>query len=129
MASIDFGMPVLIVDDYKTMLRIIGNLLKQLGFQNIEEASDGNQALKKLRDKRYGLVISDWNMRPMMGMELLRQVRSDAHLDEVPFVMIAAENKAENAKAARRAGANAYLVKPFNAVTLKTNLTSVIGSF
>ncbi|MEE8228139.1 MAG: response regulator [Kiloniellales bacterium] len=129
MASIDFGMPVLIVDDYKTMLRIIRNLLKQLGFQNIEEASDGNQALKKLRDKRYGLVISDWNMRPMMGMELLRQVRSDAHLDEVPFVMIAAENKAENAKAARRAGANAYLVKPFNAVTLKTNLTSVIGSF
>lgn len=129
MASIDFGMPVLIVDDYKTMLRIIRNLLKQLGFQNIEEASDGNQALKKLRDKRYGLVISDWNMRPMMGMELLRQVRADAHLDEVPFVMIAAENKAENAKAARRAGANAYLVKPFNAVTLKTNLTSVIGSF
>jgi two-component system chemotaxis response regulator CheY len=129
MASIDFGMPVLIVDDYKTMLRIIRNLLKQLGFQNIEEASDGNQALKKLRDKRYGLVISDWNMRPMMGMELLRQVRSDTHLDEVPFVMIAAENKAENAKAARRAGANAYLVKPFNAVTLKTNLTSVIGSF
>ena len=129
MASIDFGMPVLIVDDYKTMLRIIRNLLKQLGFQNIEEASDGNQALKKLRDKRYGLVISDWNMRPMTGMELLRQVRSDAHLNEVPFVMIAAENKAENAKAARRAGANAYLVKPFNAVTLKTNLTSVIGSF
>ncbi len=129
MASIDFGMPVLIVDDYKTMLRIIRNLLKQLGFQNIEEASDGDQALKKLRDKRYGLVISDWNMRPMMGMELLRQVRSDAHLDEIPFVMIAAENKAENAKAARRAGANAYLVKPFNAVTLKTNLTSVIGSF
>jgi two-component system chemotaxis response regulator CheY len=129
MASIDFGMPVLIVDDYKTMLRIIRNLLKQLGFENIEEASDGNQALKKLRDTRYGLVISDWNMRPMMGMELLRQVRSDAHLDEVPFVMIAAENKAENANAARRAGANAYLVKPFNAVTLKTNLTSVIGSF
>ena len=129
MASIDLGMPVLIVDDYKTMLRIIRNLLKQLGFENIEEASDGIQALKKLRDKRYGLVISDWNMRPMMGMELLRQVRSDAHLDEVPFVMIAAENKAENAKAARRAGANAYLVKPFNAVTLKTNLTSVIGSF
>lgn len=129
MASIDFGMPVLIVDDYKTMLRIIRNLLKQLGFQNIEEASDGNQALKKLRDKRYGLVISDWNMRPMMGMELLRQVRSDAHLDEVPFVMIAAENKAENAKAARRAGASGYLVKPFNAVMLKTNLNSAIGAF
>jgi len=129
MASIDLSKPVLIVDDYKTMLRIIRNLLKQLGFQNIEEASDGNQALKKLRDKRYGLVISDWNMRPMTGMELLRQVRSDAHLDEVPFVMIAAENKADNAKAARRAGASGYLVKPFNAVTLKTNLISVIGSF
>ena len=78
MASIDLSKPVLIVDDYKTMLRIIRNLLKQLGFENIEEASDGNQALKKLRDKRYGLVISDWNMRPMTGMELLRQVRSDA---------------------------------------------------
>ncbi len=129
MASIDLSKPVLIVDDYKTMLRIIRNLLKQLGFENIEEASDGNQALKKLRDKRYGLVISDWNMRPMSGMELLQQVRSDAHLDEVPFVMIAAENKAENAKAARRAGASGYLVKPFNAVTLKTNLISVIGSF
>ena len=129
MASIDLGMRVLIVDDYKTMLRIIRNLLKQLGFENIEEASDGNQALQKLRDKRYGLVISDWTMRPMMGMELLRQVRSDAHLDEIPFVMIAAENKAENAKAARRAGASGYLVKPFNAVTLKTNLASVIGNF
>jgi two-component system chemotaxis response regulator CheY len=129
MASIDLGMPVLIVDDYKTMLRIIRNLLKQLGFENIEEASDGNQALAKLRDKRYGLVISDWNMRPMTGLELLKQVRSDSHLDEVPFVMIAAENKADNAKAARRAGASGYLVKPFNAVTLKTNLISVIGSF
>jgi two-component system chemotaxis response regulator CheY len=129
MASIDLSKPVLIVDDYKTMLRIIRNLLKQLGFENIEEANDGNQALKKLRDKRYGLVISDWNMRPMTGLELLRQVRSDAHLNEVPFVMIAAENKAENAKAARRAGASGYLIKPFNAATLKTNLISVIGSF
>lgn len=129
MASVDLSMPVLIVDDYKTMLRIIRNLMKRLGFENIDEASDGTQALEKMRDKRYSLVISDWNMRPMSGLELLMEVRADSSLRGLPFIMIAAENKSENITAAKNAGVNGYLIKPFNAATLKSNLISVIGRF
>jgi two-component system chemotaxis response regulator CheY len=116
--SVDMNMSILIVDDYKTMLRIIRNLLKQLGFNNVDEATDGSMALQKLRDKDYGLVISDWNMEPMTGIQLLREVRADTRLKAMPFIMITAESKAENVVAA-----------PFNAATLKTKLTSVLGSF
>jgi two-component system chemotaxis response regulator CheY len=123
------NMSILIVDDYKTMLRIIRNLLKQLGFNNVDEATDGSMALQKLRDKDYGLVISDWNMEPMTGIQLLREVRADARLKAMPFIMITAESKAENVVAAKEAGVNNYIVKPFNAATLKTKLTSVLGSF
>jgi len=127
--AVDKNMPVLIVDDYKTVLRILRNLLKQLGFNNVDEATDGSDALSKLRAKRYELVISDWNMEPMTGLQLLREVRSDEELKGMPFIMITAESKTENVIAAKEAGVNNYIVKPFNAATLKTKLTSVIGNF
>jgi two-component system chemotaxis response regulator CheY len=122
-------MSILIVDDYKTMLRIIRNLLKQLGFSNVDEATDGSMALQKLRDKDYGLVISDWNMEPMTGIQLLREVRADTRLKTLPFIMITAESKTENVIAAKEAGVNNYIVKPFNAATLKTKLSTVLGNF
>ncbi|HWA45679.1 MAG TPA: response regulator [Hypericibacter adhaerens] len=127
--SIDMHMPILIVDDYKTMLRIIRNLLKQLGFDNVEEATDGSAALAKLRDKGFSLVISDWNMEPMTGIQLLREVRADAKLKDLPFIMITAESKSENVIAAKEAGVSNYIVKPFNAATLKQKLTTILGNF
>lgn len=127
--AVDKNMNVLIVDDYKTMLRIIRNLLKQLGFNNVDEATDGSMALQKLRDKPYGLVISDWNMEPMTGLDLLREVRSDGQLKQLPFLMVTAESKTENVIAAKQAGVDNYIVKPFNAETLKGKLESVLGEF
>ena len=127
--AVDLNMPILIVDDYKTMLRIIRNLLNQLKFTNVHEASDGGTALTKLREKSMGLVISDWNMEPMTGLQLLREVRADDKLKTTPFIMITAESKTENVIAAKEAGVNNYIVKPFNAETLKTKLVSVFGDF
>lgn len=127
--SVDKNMNVLIVDDYKTMLRIIGNLLKQLGFNNVDEATDGSMALEMFKNKTYGLVISDWNMEPMSGLDLLKQVRTLPANANVPFVMVTAESKTENVIAAKQAGVSNYIVKPFNAETLKTKLTSVLGDF
>src|SRR3972149_6676249 len=129
MAGVDMNMQILIVDDYKTMLRIIRNLLKQLGFNNVDEASDGSAALQKLRDKEFNLVISDWNMEPMSGLQLLKEVRADVKLKETPFIMITAESKSENVIAAKEAGVSNYIVKPFNAATLKGKLSSVLGTF
>ena len=129
MSSVDMNMQILIVDDYKTMLRIIRNLLKQLGFNNVDEATDGSAALQKLRDKEYNLVISDWNMEPMSGMQLLTEVRADTKLKDLPFIMITAESKTENVVAAKQAGVSNYIVKPFNAATLKTKLAAVLGNF
>ena len=127
MSAIDPNIPILVVDDYKTMLRIIRNLLKQLGFNNIDEATNGSSALQKLRDKAYGLVISDWNMEPMTGLELLKAVRADTQLDKLPFIMVTAESKSENVVAAKQAGVSNYIVKPFNAETLKAKLEAAIG--
>ncbi len=127
--AVDKAMPILIVDDYKTMLRIIRNLLKQLGFNNVDEASDGAEALNKMRGKAYGIVISDWNMEPMTGYELLKEVRSDDLLKKTPFIMVTAESKTENVIAAKKAGVNNYIVKPFNAATLKQKLSAVLGDF
>ena len=123
--AVDLSMPVLVVDDYNTMIRIIRNLLKQLGFENVDDASDGSSALAKLRERRYGLVISDWNMEPMTGYDLLQQVRGDKSLAETPFIMITAESKTENVIAAKKAGVNNYIVKPFNAETLKSKIEAV----
>jgi two-component system chemotaxis response regulator CheY len=125
--SIDRSINVLIVDDYKTMLRIIRNLLKQINFNNVEEASDGTEALQKLRSGQFGLVISDWNMEPMTGLQLLQEVRADARLKPTPFIMVTAESKAENIVAAKEAGVSNYIVKPFNAETLQSKIEKVLG--
>jgi two-component system, chemotaxis family, chemotaxis protein CheY len=127
--AVDLNAPVLVVDDYQTMIRIIRNLLKQLGFENVDEAADGAEALGKMRTKKYGLVISDWNMEPMTGYELLREVRADELLKPTPFIMVTAESKTENVIAAKKAGVNNYIVKPFNAQTLKSKMVSVLGDF
>ena len=127
--AIDMSMPVLVVDDYNTMIRIIRNLLRQLGFEDVDDASDGSSALAKLRSKHYGLVISDWNMEPMSGLQLLKEVRADGRTAAVPFIMITAESKTENVVAAKEAGVNNYIVKPFNAATLKQKLSTVVGAF
>ncbi|USG62123.1 response regulator [Sneathiella marina] len=127
--AVDMNMSVLIVDDYKTMLRIIRNLLKQLGFNAVDEAADGSAAIAKMRTKNYGLVISDWNMEPMTGYQLLKEVRADEGLKETPFIMITAESKTDNVVAAKKAGVNNYIVKPFNAATLKTKISAVLGDF
>jgi two-component system chemotaxis response regulator CheY len=123
--AVDPAMPILIVDDYNTMVRIIRNLLKQLGFENVDDASDGTTALQKLRMKNYGLVISDWNMEPMTGYDLLKNVRSDPAIGKTPFIMVTAESKTENVIAAKKAGVNNYIVKPFNAQTLQQKIASV----
>jgi len=125
--TMDKSMNVLIVDDYKTMLRIIRNLLKQIDINNVEEATDGAEALAKLRAGSFGLVISDWNMLPMSGLQLLQEVRADARLKATPFIMITAESKAENVVAAKQAGVSNYIVKPFNAETLREKITKVLG--
>ena len=128
--AVNMDMNVLIVDDYATMLRIIKNLLKQLGFNNIDEASDGTQAFEKVQQKEYGLIISDWNMEPMTGFEFLKLVRSsDKAFKTTPFIMVTAESKTENVIAAKQAGVNNYIVKPFNAETLKTKISAVLGEF
>ena len=129
MAGVDKNMPILVVDDYKTMIRIIRNLLKQVGFTNVDEAIDGSSALTKLRDRDFGLVISDWNMEPMSGLQLLKEVRADVKLQELPFIMITAESKSENVIAAEDAGVSNYIVKPFNAAILKGKLAAVLGNF
>jgi two-component system, chemotaxis family, chemotaxis protein CheY len=125
--ALDPSMPVLVVDDYKTMIRIIRNLLKQLGFANVDEASDGTSALNMMREKEYGLIISDWNMEPMTGYELLREVRADDRLSRTPFIMVTAESKTDNVIAAKKAGVNNYIVKPFNAATLKSKIDAIFG--
>lgn len=127
--AVDKNMPILIVDDYKTMLRIIRNLLKQIGFENVEEATDGTAALAKLREGEFKLVVSDWNMEPMTGIDLLREVRADASLKALPFIMVTAESKTENVVIAKEAGVSNYIVKPFNAATLKSKLVGVLGEF
>src|SRR5579872_5715150 len=123
--AVDLTMPVLVVDDYSTMIRIIRNLLKQIGFSDIDDAPDGTAALGKMREKRYGLVISDWNMEPMTGYELLKEVRLDPGLAKTPFIMVTAESKTENVIAAKKAGVNNYIVKPFNAQTLQSKIEAV----
>ena len=122
----DKNINVLIVDDYRTMLRIIRNLLKQLEFNNVDEAVDGQEALAKLRAGNFGLVISDWNMAPMTGLDMLKEVRADQRLKNMPFIMITAESKTENVVAAKQAGVSNYIVKPFNAETLREKIEKVL---
>lgn len=125
--SLDLSMPILVVDDYATMVRIVRNLLKQIGFSDIDDAANGSEAIRRTADRRYGLVISDWNMEPMSGLELLRAIRADETLRTTPFIMVTAESKTENVIAAKRAGVNNYIVKPFNAATLQAKIEAVCG--
>lgn len=125
--AVNLSMPVLVVDDYTTMIRIIRNLLRQLGFEHVDDATDGSAALTKMRERQYGLVISDWNMEPMTGYDLLQEVRADENLAETPFIMITAESKTDNVLAAKRAGVSNYIVKPFNAQTLKSKIDAVFA--
>ncbi len=123
--AVDASMSILVVDDYNTMIRIIRNLLKQLGFENVDDATDGTSALAKMRQKSYSLVISDWNMAPMTGYDLLRQIRADPTLNTTRFIMITAESKTDNVIAAKKAGVDNYIVKPFNAQTLQHKIQAV----
>ena len=127
--AVDKNMQILVVDDYQTMLRILKNLLKQLGFQNVDAASDGRDALSKLQSTEFDFIISDWNMEPMTGIELLKEVRGSEKLRHIPFIMVTAESKTENVIAAQQAGVSNYIVKPFNAETLKGKMESVLGAF
>jgi two-component system chemotaxis response regulator CheY len=124
---VDLSMPILVVDDYNTMVRIIHNLLRQIGFADVDGAPDGSAALAKLRSRKYGLVISDWNMEPMTGYELLKRMRADPALQSTPFIMVTAESRTENVIAAKQAGVNNYIVKPFNADTLRNKIEAVFA--
>jgi two-component system chemotaxis response regulator CheY len=122
---------ILIVDDYKTMLRIIRSLLNQLGLRNVDEATDGQSAMAMIKERpfSYGLVISDWNMQPMTGLELLKEIRANPQTAKMPFIMVTAEARTENIIAAKAAGVNNYIIKPFTQQVLKQKLSAVIGEF
>lgn len=127
--AVNKNMRILVVDDFQTMRRIVINLLKQIGFSNVTEAGDGQQALEKVKGEQIDLIISDWNMPNMTGIEFLRGIRADDRNKSIPFIMVTAEGKKENVIAAVQAGVNDYIVKPFNAVTLKEKMIKVIGEF
>ena len=115
----------LIVDDFSTMRRIIRNLLKELGYSNVDEAEDGVMALAKLRNESFDFVVSDWNMPNMDGLTMLQQIRADPALAKLPVLMVTAEAKKENIIAAAQAGASGYVVKPFTAATLDEKLNKI----
>lgn len=127
--AVDKNMRILVVDDFPTMRRIVINLLKQLGFSNVVEASDGREALEKVRSDKIDLVVSDWNMPNMTGIDFLKELRADEKFKSLPFIMVTAEGKKENVIAAVHAGVSNYVVKPFNAATLKEKLIKVVGEF
>ncbi|MFZ2587066.1 MAG: chemotaxis response regulator CheY [Alphaproteobacteria bacterium] len=127
--AVDRNMRILVVDDFQTMRRIIINLMKQLGFNNCSEADDGSTGWDKIQGEKFDLIISDWNMPKMTGMDFLRKVRADERYKTTPFIMVTAEGKRENVIAAVQAGVSNYIVKPFNAATLKEKLVKVIGEF
>ena len=121
----DLNIKILVVDDFATMRKIVGNLLRQLGFGNIHDADDGTIALAKLKNEKFDFVISDWNMPKMSGLELLKSVKGDANLKDIPFMMVTAEALSENIIAAIQAGASDYIVKPFNAATLEAKIKKI----
>ena len=122
---VDANMKFLVVDDFSTMRRIVRNLLKELGFTNVQEAEDGVDALNKLRGEDFDFVVSDWNMPNMTGIDLLRAIRADAKLKHLPVLMVTAEAKRENIIEAAQAGASGYVVKPFTAGTLDEKLRKI----
>jgi len=127
--AVDMAMPILIVDDYKTMSRIVAAQLGQLGFSNVEAVEDGEAALERLQAGPFGLVIADWNMEPMSGYALLLEVRANPDFAQTRFMMMTADSNADNVVAANAAGVNGFIVKPFATPTLKIKLEAVIGKF
>ena len=129
LSSLDHNMPILVVDDFSTMRRIVKTCLRQIGFENVSEAEDGAVALQKLKNAGtpFSLVISDWNMPNMMGIDLLKAVRGDDSLKTIPFVMVTAEAQQENVIEAARAGVSNYIVKPFTADALQSKLEAVFA--
>jgi two-component system chemotaxis response regulator CheY len=121
----DFNMKVLVVDDMSTMRRIVKNILKQLGFTNLEEAENGQDALGKLKTENYGFVVSDWNMPVMMGIDMLRAIRADEKLKHIPVLMVTAEAQKENLMEAIQAGVSNYIVKPFTAETMQEKINKI----
>lgn len=121
----DKKMKILVVDDFSTMRRIVKNLLKDLGFTNVDEADDGNTALPKLQSGKYDFLITDWNMPGMTGLDLLKKVRQDPNLKGLPVLMVTAEAKKEQIVAAAQAGVNGYVVKPFTAAVLKEKIEKI----
>ena len=121
----DLNMKILVVDDFATMRRILKNILKQIGFSNIAEADDGKTALAELKKEQFDLILSDWNMPEMSGLELLQKIRSDDELKDTPFVMVTAEAQKDNILEAVKAGVNNYVVKPFTAETIGEKLKKV----
>jgi two-component system, chemotaxis family, chemotaxis protein CheY len=121
-------MPVLVVDDSRTMARLARNLLQLIGFSQVDDVFDGVTALTRLRERQYGLVICDWNMQPMTGHMLLKEIRADPALQRLPVIMMTAETALANVMAAKEAGANGYIVKPFNGATLKAKVAAVLAS-
>ena len=120
-------MKILVVDDFPSMRRILRNLLSNIGLSDVEEAADGGEAFAKIQSSKYDLIICDWNMEPVTGLELLRRVRGDATSAKLPFIMVTAESKTENVIEAKKAGVNNYIVKPFTADVLKAKITAVMG--
>ena len=129
--TVDSGMRILIVDDQDTVLEILRSMLRKLGFRNVDTAKDGNEAFDKLHKAMspYGLVISDWNMQPVSGMELLAAVRRDRRLAATPFIMVTAENTTDHVVAAREAGVSSYITKPFSLDAVKRRLEAAVGAF
>ncbi len=127
MSDLDFTMKVLVVDDMSTMRRIVKNVLRQIGYTSVEEAADGKEALEKLKDGGFGLVVSDWNMPVMSGIELLKAIRADAELKTLPVLMVTAEAQKENIIEAVQAGVSNYVVKPFTAEALKEKLAKIFA--
>lgn len=123
--ALDKNMKVLVVDDFSTMRRIVKNLLRDLGFTNIQEADDGSTALPMLKEGEFDFVVTDWNMPGMQGIDLLKAIRADANLSHIPVLMVTAEAKKEQIVMAAQAGVNGYIVKPFTAATLKTKLDKI----
>ncbi|RME34721.1 MAG: chemotaxis protein CheY [Gammaproteobacteria bacterium] len=118
-------MKILVVDDFSTMRRIIKNLLRDLGYTNVDEADDGTTALPMLQNGKFDFLITDWNMPGMQGIDLLKAVRADPGLKELPVLMVTAESKREQIIEAAEAGVNGYIVKPFTAQTLKEKIEKI----
>jgi len=127
--AVDLNMNILIVDDIEAMLRVLRNLLKQLNFRNIDQAANGSEALAKLRAGDFGLVISDWQMEPMTGIDLVREMRADKKLKHLPFVMVTAETQKDRLAVAKQAGVDTTIIKPLTTDSLRKTLVGVLGNF